>query len=313
MAEWEYLLPTGEKLEAQLDTETLTESVYVGPRLVSRSPPGGKGEGHVVPMTHGDGAGPFRGGSSARVVFEHEPPSCEVSIDGRPLEPTVVPPVAQPPDKPPDAEVVIVREARPTISRALFAILLVAVGVPCVVFLTLRALDRTRAKPALPLVLAKRMPNGSLEVRYSEDFDVTTIDAPSPGRARVVAADPRDRVNVMTLDRRGRDQRVVIVAEPHPTTTDFHELHGLLANAEPQAWRPQDGKVLSLATGTGRCHVPNAVIAESRVDVRGTKLRVWSCTFSVDGKAFRFVTYVHAAEAAEEPMLRRIVESATPL
>src|SRR5437763_708004 len=103
---WEYLLPTGERLETRFDASSNTESVYLGQRLVSRST-GPKPGGHVVELMHGDAAGPFRGGSKARVVFDAIGPKCDVSIDEHPLEPSDVPPVAQPKEKPPvDVEVV---------------------------------------------------------------------------------------------------------------------------------------------------------------------------------------------------------------
>ncbi|MBX3191057.1 MAG: hypothetical protein KF819_28935 [Labilithrix sp.] len=305
---WEYLLPTGERLEVRLELETLTESVYLGPRLVSRSPQGGKADGHVVPL-HGEG--PFRGGSAARVAFVHEPPSCEVSIDGRILEPSLIPPVAQPPDRPPDAEIVVVREA-PRRGRLFAGIILVVLGVPAIVFFVLQAAEKARVSP--PLDVVETTPNGALEIRFSSALDVSVVEAPTPGPGpRLVAADRRDRVNVVTIDRRGRDQRVVMVVDPRPTTTDLGQLHDLLATVEPHAWPPADGKILSRERRAGLCRAADAQSTELRVDVRGTKMRVWSCSFLAAGKGYRFATYIREADASDERILREIVDAALPL
>src|SRR5438105_12963283 len=65
---WSFALANGESLVARRDFATGVETVYLGPRLVSRSGPGGKPEGHVV-----------RGaGCEARVLFAADGSTCDV-------------------------------------------------------------------------------------------------------------------------------------------------------------------------------------------------------------------------------------------
>jgi hypothetical protein len=82
MLAWEWTLPTGQKVVAKADAATRVESVFLGPRLVSRSPAGGKPEGHVLPRGDNDG-GPYRGQSEIRVVFGS---TCRLILEGKELE-----------------------------------------------------------------------------------------------------------------------------------------------------------------------------------------------------------------------------------
>jgi hypothetical protein len=68
---WEWLLPTGGTVKARVDAEGI-ESVWVGPRLASRSPPGGKPEGHVVRLGAADG-GVYRAGNANELTVTFHP------------------------------------------------------------------------------------------------------------------------------------------------------------------------------------------------------------------------------------------------
>lgn len=78
---WAWPLPTGETLVAKIDPSSSTESVFLGPRLVSRAPHGSKVDGHTIRLRSG---ATYRGASDVRVFFEED--ACRVEIDGQVLD-----------------------------------------------------------------------------------------------------------------------------------------------------------------------------------------------------------------------------------
>ncbi len=305
---WEYLLPTGERLEARLDPETDVESVYLGPRLVSRST-GRKPGGHVVEIMHGEAAGPFRGGSAARVVFEASPPRCDVTVDERPLEATVVPPVAQPKEIPPDAVALVV--APPRANRRLVAV--VAVALVAGGFAVWRAdeqykLDRIGA---LPLDSKAVSPNRMLRLHYSRDFDVgvrqlplTTDDARALSVAQMTA---HDYPNLVTLVRRDHRGGAAILAMPHTTAPTSPELDAKLATGASEPWAPPGTKVRGAAATIEKCFDKTAITMLRTVDIDDRRYHVWSCTFVRDGRGYRFVTFAPEFADDDAAVLRRVV------
>jgi hypothetical protein len=88
---WEWRLPDGRRVVAKLDAESGTESVFLGPRLVSRGPRGSRPDGHLVPLTPVVDA-PYRGGSDAKVCFDGT--GCHFVVDGEAKTPDESPPTA---------------------------------------------------------------------------------------------------------------------------------------------------------------------------------------------------------------------------
>jgi hypothetical protein len=316
---WEWLLPTGERLAARYDPDTGTESVYLGPRLVSRAH-GGKPGGHTVEIMHGDAAGPFRGGSTARVVFGFEPmgPRCDVTVDDRPLEPTEVPPVAQPKDVPPDAVVV----GTPLRANRRFFAAFAALGIGLVAAAYLSAREewrRTHVGP--PLQIAARTPNGMLRVRYSDDFHVAVealpqdkaeIDA-TPPDARQPPLDAPHHTNVVSLTRSDRGGGIFFIALPHAGAADADALERRLATGMSEPWAKDVTAITTRWVGLQRCagEEGNVVVRTAWID--SSAYTVWSCTLVKSGRGYRFVTVWLEQAPSTEYTLRQIVEATTLL
>jgi hypothetical protein len=70
--EWEWVVG-GEAVRAILDASASVESVFAGSRLVSRSAPGGRPDGHPVPL---------QAGGDARVYFNAATRECVLYLNG---------------------------------------------------------------------------------------------------------------------------------------------------------------------------------------------------------------------------------------
>ena len=70
-------VPGGASVRACLDRRRLVESVWVGPRLVSRAPAGAKPDGHTVPV-----GGPYRDrdAEDVRVSFDIGAETCSLWV-----------------------------------------------------------------------------------------------------------------------------------------------------------------------------------------------------------------------------------------
>jgi hypothetical protein len=84
---WEWVIPSGEEINATLDAAG-QESVYLGPRLVSRAPAGERPHGHVVPVTPTSG--------DVRVRFFQSAQSAALFVNGGRVEPRADPSAAGP-------------------------------------------------------------------------------------------------------------------------------------------------------------------------------------------------------------------------
>jgi hypothetical protein len=91
--DWAWGLDGGVTVRATLDTASKVESIYVDDRLVSRSQPGGKSEGHRIAIARQPG-GAYRAGNGpteAIVRFDTIPdvtdgrpvPTADLTIDGK--------------------------------------------------------------------------------------------------------------------------------------------------------------------------------------------------------------------------------------
>jgi hypothetical protein len=300
---WEYLLPTGEKLETRFDPESTTESVYLGPRLVSRSH-GRKVGGHVVELMHGEAAGPFRGGTTARVVFDAIGPRCEVTVDDRPLEPSIVPPVAQPKD-PPHAEVVLVGPPRRASNKIVVTFAVVALVGLAVGGLAVRRAAHLRAIGALPLERAAVTPNGMLRVHYSVDFTPTVHE-----ESEIPAAASRDLTNVVVLSRERGEGGIVMIALPQ-TSNRPADLDARLAARQDAPWAQVKLDWASTPSyAIGECvGDKTALVSVREVIVRGQSFQIWACTFVRNGRGYRFTTWWAEGDDEAAQVYRRIVDT----
>jgi hypothetical protein len=275
---WEYMLPTGERLEVRLDDGV--ESVFLGPRLVSRSPAAARSDGHTISLAHGDAAGPFRGGGTLRVVVAGE--QCEVTLDGHPLETAIVPPVAQP-GLPPHAEVVEVGAAPGDVrvsGRALAVIGVLFVGGFAILLAVIRARDSRPLPPRVDLVRNDIWSaNARLHVWYPSGW---TAQAP---------------------EIEGKD--LVVLGHATTTTATFAAMpDGSLAPAALQA-RLRASDALAGATPledprreSGRCAGHEAEIENARVKEDGVPYRTRACSFHNGATTYR---YSWAAREADVP------------
>ena len=91
--EWLWRLDDGTRVRAELDLSSRVESVYVGPRLVSRrAAAAALGDGHVIDL--GATGGVYRGPGEARVAFdtfEGGLASCTLTIAGNVIQPKRAP------------------------------------------------------------------------------------------------------------------------------------------------------------------------------------------------------------------------------
>jgi hypothetical protein len=289
---WTYLLPTGERLEARLDLEGDVESVYLGPRLVSRSA-GRKVGGHAVVFLHGEAAGPFRGGTAARVVFRSTPPACEVTVGDRPLDPSEVPAVAQPKGVPPDAVVVNVATSRGG-RRVLGAMVVALVGGGAAVYLADQQY-RVRAIGGEPLTERAVTPNGMLRVHHSPDFHPTVRRMPNGGG------------DVVTLVRDGHEGEIVMIAIPRTTAPNAPRLEAALATGASEPWARPDTEVLRGVGTIETCFDDGAVTRLRVATIDSRPFDVWSCTFVRRARGYRFVTIAPPGKGLENAVLRRVV------
>lgn len=296
---WEYLLPTGERLETRFDPDTHTESVYLGQRLVSRST-GPKIGGHVVELMHGDAAGPFRGGSAAKVVFDAMGPKCEVTIDDHPIEPSEIPPVAQLKEKPPDAE--IVRVGPDKRGGVIALVTIVLIGSIVVIGLWFAERERKLAEiGARSLDLSARTPNGLLRIHYSADFTPQVSASPD-------SVPPDSRSNVVVL--RPRDTRrggIVMITLPGPPDS-LAALETSLATGAGEPWAEPGVEIAQARIGAAGCFGDKHAAALVRsVKMSNAHFRVWSCTFLRRSRGYRFVTW--STNDRDAQVYKRIVDA----
>lgn len=94
---WLWTLPSGDAVKATLDRHRDMESVWLGPRLASRSRIGQRPEGHLIGLARGR-AGPYRSGAvigaahDLQVIFDRQddplaPPTCALWLGSVPIAP----------------------------------------------------------------------------------------------------------------------------------------------------------------------------------------------------------------------------------
>jgi hypothetical protein len=158
--EWKSV-PTGETITARL--ERGVESVYVGERLVSRSPPAGKPEGHTVTVA----------GQEAHVAFARATNACTCLLAGAPLEPLAAPVAIEViPTAPASDDEAPQRRKRVVLGVAGGVLALLVVGMATRTMGLHRPgdyVDRMLGSNT-PFNASHRSPDGSISASYPTDF-----------------------------------------------------------------------------------------------------------------------------------------------
>ena len=268
--EWEWTLGT-ESVRAALDVPANVETVFLGPRLVSRSAPGGKPDGHAVPLP----------GVDARVHFNPPTRECVLAING-----TLVPPT---------------RVATKTSSSTavVVGVILVAGVVLLGVFGALAAYGVRKYEANVRssqenVALSQRYdgPNGLLVAHYPSDFAAQT---------RGEAA--------LQIRRAGlRDDSAVLIAIKRPISDDPAELSRVVQKPILAAFEAK-GSVHTTNQGTGPCLGRPGYTTEGTAVVDDENVLTWSCTFVEGGHAYVFFVSVNKLFDVDMPLMRRIVDA----
>jgi hypothetical protein len=269
--EWEWVLG-GEVVRATLDASAGVESVLVGPRLVSRSSPGGSPDGHAVPL---------QAGGDARVYFNVATRECVLYLNG-----AAVPPV----------------RVGSKASSSSASVLVAVVVVGFVVLLVFGALavygvrqyvaDSKAAQATTPLSQKYDGPKGLLVAHYPADF----------------AAQMRGEYSLQLM-RSPRDDSILLIALDEPVSTDPAELSRVALKPIIDALA-EKGSADTARAGAGTCLGRPAYVTEGTANVGLENVITWSCTFVENGHGYVFFASVNKLFAdADRPLLQRVIDA----
>jgi hypothetical protein len=269
--EWEWVVG-GEVVRGTLDAPANLESVFVGPRLVSRSAPGGKPEGHTVPL---------QAGGDARVYFNATTRECVLYLDGAP-----VPPVRA--------------GVKGGSSSASILIGVVVVGLVVMVISAVLAVygvrkylaDSNAAQASAPLSQKYDGPMGLLVAHYPADF----------------AAQMRGEYSLQLM-RSPRDDSILLIALDEPVSSDPVELSRVALKPIIDALAAK-GNADTARTGSGKCLGRTGYVTEGTANVGLEDVITWSCTFVENGHGYVFFASVNKLFAeADRPLMQRIIDA----
>ncbi len=269
--EWEWVVG-GEVVRATLDASASIESVLVGPRLVSRSAPGGHPEGHVVPL---------QAGGDARVYFNAATRECVLYLNG-----AAVPPVR------------VGSKSSSSTTSVLIVVAVLGIGVLLVsgalaVYGVRKYLADAKASQATaPLSQKYDGPKGLLVAHYPADF----------------AAQMRGEYSLQLM-RSPRDDSILLIALDEPVSTDPVELSRVALKPIIDALA-EKGSADTARAGAGTCLGRAAYVTEGTANVGLEDVITWSCTFVDQGHGYVFFASVNKLFAdADRPLLQRIIDA----
>jgi hypothetical protein len=278
--EWTWDLEGGVTIRACL--EHGIESVFAGPRLLSRSGDGGKAEGHAVSVP-GTAA-------VAHVVFNQDPRSCECSIDG-----TVVPPSSTPPAPRGGSEGGRTLSIGLRIAAAALALFLVfALATGSFGFHTAsQYLERIRNE------------NDPLIERPNEHADLLIASFPPSFHIGMKWGD------IMWISRRDvpRINGVVLVAT-RGGPDSAQELNDEYLRTVGQRFESQGARLDTQEGHASKCyHDDDGYESVSTLHDGNEESKLWMCAFRRGHFGYVFGYLVRASQAyVEEPLLQRILQ-----
>ena len=314
---WEWELADGAKIIARLEMPERIESVWLGPRLVSRSGAGGKGDEHVVPLP-----APKTDRPSSPDAYRAAPPPreatirfdaiavfCTLRVDG-----VVVPPTFIPDDADVNASAPASAYERATrrkifgmplqraapLGAAMVGLLIAIAGPPA--YRSVRS-SRARAKIANTPAATERTevldaPDGSITAHYPADFD-STLDQHGA---------------FISLHRPQKLEMIVLVSMPRTDLDDPRDLDRIMTK-ELEAFATRTGAAMSTTiTVDGTCQGFPGVVSTAMLSKPDQSddipLKVATCTMLRNGRGYFFAYLVPDFLAErEEPELRRVVDA----
>lgn len=289
---WEWLLSDGVTVRASLDRRRDIESVWIGPRLVSRAPCGGKPEGHVISLS------PYRS-QEARVSFDAGTETCTLWVGAEQIEPRATS-----------------AEKRAIPSRAMIAI--VACGAALVVAGASVAAVRIGRTPA-PVVIDNgsqqwsvsvaahagppiapeertlRAPNGLLVAHFPAGF------VAKPERA------DKDDWTAVTITRASGGDDAITLRSVASASKDEEDFTSSLLAAAVEDMERAGMRFEETSRKEGACLGGTATISEGSVQRGGRRLQTWSCAFVHAGHGF--VLGYRTSDDASSPDLRAILDA----
>jgi hypothetical protein len=295
---WQWQLPSGEALIARFDPTSHVESIWLGPRLVSRSGQGGKREGHAVILTPTavPAAQPYRGPHEAVVLFDADGKACSLRIEGMDLPPVRTPGALDAASRSPNVSPSVQGQGW-TLGRVVGAGVGVLVGVLLSRAIFVAVVHRRENVVVNTTISATHpSPNGLFVAHYPAAF--TPVVQPGLPEGTFMLRHP------------SKDEHVAICAFPNAVPDDPWKLQQIVQ---------RDGVAGLLRTGatyeeTERrdetCAGKNGAVVIGKVTAKGTTGKMWSCTFVHGGHPYWLMYLIDDRDAqADEAMLRRIVDA----
>jgi hypothetical protein len=283
---WEWRLPNGESLIARFDATLHVESIWIGPRLVSRSPQGGKSEGHAVAL--GPGKGPYE----ANVLFGANGTTCTVRIEGQELLPVRMP------------DTIAASSARSEGGSAGFllrfgiTVLLFAVAAGAAFIMIRRGREeQVLAEGTIDKTFAS--PNGLFIAHHSAAF-----------KPSVPPKLPPD-VGVVALLNKKKDESVFVLAFLLPSTIpdDPWKLHETIQKGFVKGLMGEGATYEETERKDEICLGEPGAVVRARTHVENESGWMWSCTFVHAGYPYRVMYVFPDRNGGDEALLRKMVDA----
>lgn len=312
---WEWDLADEVKVSARIETPNHVESVWLGPRLVSRSGAGGKLADHVVqlpaPKTQPQTAEVYRASAGPReAILTFDPaPALNVTlrVDGVIVPPTRVPDpdvLAPPLSARLLATPAIRNNKRNIIAGAAVALVVIGavIGYPGISrALTARALrnkliDAHAEKVFTEIAFSA---DRSLEATFPSDFEVNVDEEGA----------------TIGLHREKKLEMLALVSMPRPDLTDPADLDKIMMADLVTYAAKTKAKMSTTITKKETCHGdPDGVVSTATMtQLDGVDIKVVACTLLKDGRGFFFAYFVPEVIADEEEHTLRAIVDATKM
>ena len=276
---WEWGFPSGEVINASLEFPSRVETVFLGPRLISRSPPGGRREGHTFAL---------RGGET-RVDFNADARECVLMQAGTMLPPSRV--GAGNAGGSPKVALIV-------------GLVLAAVFVFGSFFVTLAYFGVKKYRENAVAAAASSNANATLSESYDSTNSLLVAHYPSDFAATVRGA------NALQLMRGGlRDDSILLMSIPDPVSDDPIELGRVVVKPIVDVFPKKGGSYNELTRGPTTClgHAGYGTTGTATIALETVK--TWSCTFVLNGHGYIIFASVNADYAADEPLMRTIIDA----
>jgi hypothetical protein len=262
---WEWLLSDGVTVRASLDRRRDIESVWIGPRLVSRAPCGAKPEGHVISLA------PYRS-QEARVSFDAD--DCRLWIGAEQIEPRA-------------KSAALGGKSRIAVAAAVCGATLVVAGAalagarfgreqpappPAQWSVTVAA--QASPPPASPVDRTLRSANGLLVAHYPAGFVAKSDRA------------EKDEWMTVTITRAAGGDDAITLRSITSANKDDDDFASSAIGAATDAWERSDMHYEETSRREGICLGGNATISEGHLEKAGRRMQSWSCAFVHAGHGF---------------------------